>query len=308
MILCCGEALIDMVPGTTAAGARAFVPRPGGAALNAAVALGRLGSEAGLFSALSGDGLGAELARHLGESGVDLSLCPRVSAPTTLAFPALSAGDAAYSFYDRGTSLNALTEAPALPGRVRAACFGGISLALPGCGATFERTMAALPQDCLRLLDPNIRPALIEEAAPMRARIARMCALADIIKLSDEDLAWLAPTRGAEEEAAALRQGRPKLILVTHGARGASLYTDRDRISLPAPPLPGPLRDTIGAGDTFTAGFLHALDGGGALSPAALPLLSEGHLARALEFACRVAAISVTRVGADPPWRAELAA
>ena len=104
MILCCGEALIDMLPRETDAGEPAFAPYPGGAVFNTAIALGRLGEAAGFYSGLSSDLFGQMLDKALTASGVDASLAPRVPRPTTLAFVPLTDGHAQYAFYDENTA------------------------------------------------------------------------------------------------------------------------------------------------------------------------------------------------------------
>ncbi len=193
MILCCGEALIDMLPRETTAGEAAFAPYAGGAVFNTAIALGRLGAPAGFFSGLSTDLFGVQLAETLAASQVETDLCARSDRPTTLAFVRLTNGQASYAFYDENTAgrLLAPADLPALPDRVSTLFFGGISLVNEPAAATYEALMAREAPRRVTMLDPNIRPGFIADAAAYRARIGRMIALADILKLSDEDLHWL---------------------------------------------------------------------------------------------------------------------
>jgi fructokinase len=136
------------------------------------------------------------------------------------------------------------------------------------------------------------------------ARLNRMIDMADIVKLSDEDLDWFGEA-GSQDEAAFgwLKRG-PKLIVVTHGARGANAYSRHGKMSVPARKVD--IVDTVGAGDTFNAGILASLDNSGLLSKESVAALSEESIRQALEFAVQVAAVTVSRAGANPPWRHEL--
>ncbi|MEI2805471.1 carbohydrate kinase family protein [Albidovulum sp.] len=307
MILSCGEALIDMLPRRTAEGEDAFVPYPGGAVFNTAVALGRLGAPAGLLSGLSTDLFGQMLAGALAASGVDAALCLRSARPTTLAFVTLEDGQARYAFYDEGTAGRMIRAAdlPALPETVEALFFGGISLMVEPSGAAYQALMEReAGSGRVMMLDPNIRPSFIADEPAYRARIARMIALADIVKLSDEDLRWLEGRRGITGGAEAVLAKGPKVVFVTEGAAGAHAFTAARSVFVPARRVE--VVDTVGAGDTFNAGVLAALHGAGALTRAAVAALSEDALRGALTLAVRAAAVTVSRAGANPPWAKEL--
>jgi len=309
MILCCGEALIDMLPRETAAGEPAFAPHPGGAVFNTARALGRLGAQAGFFCGLSRDLFGAQLAAALVDSHVAVDLCPRSDRPTTLAFVTLTGGQARYAFYDEGTALRSLTPAdlPPLPAEVTALFFGGISLAGEPCGTAFEalcHTATDALSDRVVMLDPNIRPGFVRDDVAYRARLHRMIARADILKLSDEDLAWLAPGQSEDAAIADLAATGPALLLITRGADGAEAYHAGGVLRVPAQPVA--VVDTVGAGDSFNAGILAALDRAGALTRPGLRGLPRDALAEALSLATAAAALTAGRAGADPPWRDQL--
>ncbi|MGC9368216.1 MAG: carbohydrate kinase family protein [Paracoccaceae bacterium] len=305
MILCCGEALIDMLPAKTRVGGQAFAPCPGGAAYNSAAALARLGTPAGLFAGLSEDLFGRKLAAALEAAGVDTRLAPRSARPTALAFVQLVGGQPCYAFYDEGSAGRMVgpQDLPALPEGVEALLFGGISLAEEPCGAAYEALMArAGPR--VTLLDPNIRPALIAQDAAYRMRLDRMIALADIVKLSDEDLRWLLGDGDPAEQARGLLARGPKLVLLTEGARGATAFTARGKVSAPARRVP--VIDTVGAGDVFNAAALTALRDAGALAKPALAEMDQDRLRDVLDFAQRAAAYSVTQQGAAAPRREDL--
>lgn len=300
MIYCCGEALIDLLPAKDSAdGLQALT---GGGPFNTAIALARLGLPAALFCPLSKDGFGARLASQLLEEGVDLSLCPRPAAPTTLAVVTLQDGKAGYAFYTEGTALCSLRPADLPQITTGLALFGGISLGLEPCGAAYEALFDACAPDVLRMVDPNIRPAVIPDAAAYRARLARMLPRADILKLSDEDLAWL--TDEPEGQLQAWRTAGVALICVTLGDKGVRLIGAGEDITLPAPEVT--LCDTIGAGDSFNAGLLAALQDMGLCHRAGLRGLSAAGIRAAGSFGQKVAGVTVSRAGANPPHRADL--
>ncbi|HSF64566.1 MAG TPA: carbohydrate kinase [Paracoccaceae bacterium] len=306
MILCCGEALIDMLPRETAAGEAAFAPYAGGAVFNTAIALGRLGAPAGFFSGLSTDLFGEMLAQVLAASRVDTTLCARSGRPTTLAFVRLVNGQASYAFYDENTAGRMLSVAdlPALPADVQALFFGGISLVNDPAASSYAALMAREAAGRVTMIDPNIRPGFITDEPAYRARIGGMIAQADIVKLSDEDLHWLEGPGDLTALARGILARGPKLVLITEGAKGARGVTaTQDRF---APAQKVTVADTVGAGDTFNAGALAALHQAGALSKAALAALPDATLDAALSLGTRAAAVTVSRPGANPPWAHEL--
>jgi len=306
MILCCGEALIDMLP-RQMEGEAAFAPYAGGAVFNTAIALGRLGAPTGFFSGLSEDLFGQTLAQALEASGVDATLCLRSDRPCTLAFVHLESGQARYTFYDENSAGRMIEPAdlPPLPDRAAALFFGGISLISEPCGSAYEALMAREAPARVTMIDPNIRAGFIADEAAYRARLERMIALADIVKLSDEDLAWLE----GEGEIAAKAQGLlargPSLVCITEGARGATGFTATEAVAVPAKRVE--VVDTVGAGDTFNAGLLAGLHAAGALNKAAISALQADTLHAALSLGIHAAAVTVSRAGANPPWAGELA-
>lgn len=302
MILSAGEALIDMLPRTTPAGEAAFSPYAGGAVMNTAIALARLGSASGFLTGLSSDLMGDVLKATLEASQVDLQFCVRSDRPTTLAFVKLVNGSASYFFYDENTAgrMMTLADMPILPASVSAYFTGGIWLAVEPCGAALEAMLLREAKARVAMIDPNVRPGFVQDRAAYTARIDRMIAASDIVKLSDEDAEWL---YGAVDPQAILAKG-PKVVLVTEGAKGATAYTARGKVSVSAPKIL--VADTVGAGDTFNAGFLAALDRAGLLSKAAVAELSEEALRDALSLGTRAAAVTCSRAGANPPWAHEL--
>ena len=306
MILCCGEALIDMLPRTTTLGEDAYAPYAGGAIFNTAIALGRLGVPAAFFTGLSDDMMGDILRRTLAESGVDYSYCATLSRPTTVAFVKLVDGHATYAFYDEGTAGRMITEAdlPALGEDCEALHFGAISLIPEPCGSTYEALLRREHEKRVISLDPNIRPGFIKDQDAHMGRIRRMAAMADIVKFSDEDLAWFG-LEGDEDALARhwLHHGA-KLVVVTRGAQGAVGYTASQKVTVPSERVT--VVDTVGAGDTFDAGVLAALKMQNLLTKQQVANLSEDQIAKVLALGAKAAAVTVSRAGANPPWAREI--
>lgn len=308
MILCCGEALIDMIPMATISGRDGYVPHAGGAVFNTAIALGRLGLKPGMLSGLSTDLFGQQLQAALTESRVDTDTVILSDRPTTMAFVRLTNGHATYTFYDENSAGRMITPAdlPVLSDQVTALYFGGISLAVEPGAETYAALLAREGSTRAVMLDPNIRPGFIRDEARYRDRLARMLALSDIVKVSDDDLHWIFPgSEALAEKAARLRLAGPSVIIVTRGGEGATAFFGAgEEVSVAAQKVT--VVDTVGAGDTFNAGVLASLSQQGLLTKAAIADLSAGELEAALAFGAKVAAVTVSRAGANPPWAAEL--
>jgi fructokinase len=307
MILCCGEALIDMLPRKTDAGEPVFAPYAGGAVFNTAIALGRLGVPVEFFSGLSTDLFGQQIMRMLAESKAGTRYAHFAARPTTLAFVELKDGHASYVFYDEGTAGRMLSpqDLPDLADDVEALLFGAISLIPEPCGSTYEALMAREYGRRVTMLDPNIRPGFIPDRAKHTERMRRMVRMADIVKLSDEDLEWFEETGSREAIVSRWLGVGPKLIVVTCGSDGAVGYTKNHSVSIK--PHKVEVVDTVGAGDTFNAGILASLSEQKLLSKAALAELSEDAIGNALSLGAKAAAVTVSRAGANPPWRWEIA-
>jgi len=227
MILTCGEALIDMLPRESTQGEAAFAPYPGGAVFNTAIGLGRLGIDTQFLCGMSSDFLGDILRDALDASGVDHSPSPKLVAPCTVAFVKLVDGQATYAFYDENSAMRTLTVAPAI--EADALFFGGISLVGDGCGDTFEALMLREAPSRVTMIDPNIRPSFIRDVVAYRARIERMMAAADVIKLSDEDLHWFEGEGSLADLARGLVAKGAKLVCITD-LRRATKSSSSDRM------------------------------------------------------------------------------
>ncbi|SDL37305.1 carbohydrate kinase family protein [Streptomyces indicus] len=305
MIAAAGEALIDLVPQQgTDQKLPALEPKLGGGPFNTARALSRLGTDTAFCSRISRDHFGEALLAALHADGVDTSLVQRGPEPTTLAVAHIEpgSGSASYSFYTEGTA-DRLFELPAPVPDLRAVCFGTCSLVLePGATAYEELLRTADERGVFTALDPNIRAGLIEDPAAYRTRFLGWLPHVRLLKLSEEDAAWLAdgaPVRGALKEWLA---AGPQAVVLTRGGEGLTAYT-ADGSEHHAPGVPVDVVDTIGAGDTVNAALLHRLDRLGALTRT--PTADEWR--DVLAFAARAAAVTCSRAGAEPPYAHELA-
>lgn len=308
MILCCGEALIDMIPTPTTLERDGFVPYPGGAVFNTSIALGRLGVQTGMLTGLSSDMFGQQLADALDASHVDRLHIITSERPTTLAFVRLQDGHATYSFYDENSAgrMLGVDDLPEVSSEVSSLYFGGISLACePGAG-TYAALLEREGKARAVMMDPNIRPQFIKDIDTYRARLDRMMAMVDIVKVSDEDLNWMVPSPlSLRDKVKSVQQKGPSVVILTRGGEGASGFlSDGTEVSVPAQRVE--IVDTVGAGDTFNAGVLAKLYELGALQKSKLKTLSADALSQALEHGARVAAVTVSRAGANPPWAEEL--
>jgi len=308
MIVCSGEALIDMLPRHLDDGSEVFLPVPGGALFNTAIALGRLGEESAFLSGISTDMFGEMLIARLKESGVGTSYCVRRPRPTTLAFVTLKDGHAQYTFVDENTAGRMLetSDIPSLPTSIQAFHFGAISLIPEPCGATFEELIFRHHETSVISLDPNIRPGFVTDEVAYRGRLMRMIKMSDIVKVSEEDLAWLDPSGDFDTLSRAWTDAGVSIVTLTMGGQGARSVTRFLDITVPSKPVT--VVDTVGAGDTFNAGFLANLRKQGALRKQELTSIDEDTLRTALEFSTRVAAVVVSRAGANPPWQHEVEA
>ena len=324
-----GELVVDLipVPGADAGPegtAPTYVARPGGNALNVAVAAGRLGTPVRLMARLGTGPLAANLRRHAELSGVDPGGFVPADEPVSLAVVGLAPdGSADYGFHVLGAADWQWTDeelADVLASGTAILHVGSISSwTAPGCEA-IARLVERLSGSVLISVDPNIRPMLAEgpvgttlgnSAAIVRDRLDRLLTRADVVKVSAEDLLWLEPgATSADDLDATARQWAergPALVLVTDG--GAPLRIARPGHSVRHWRTPQvAVVDTVGAGDSLAAGLLSGLLESGVTDRAALAALPDEDLLRLVDDAALVAALNCTRVGADPPTRAELAA
>ncbi len=301
MIVVAGDALVDLIVRPDGS----IEAVPGGGPYNTARAVGRLGLPVAWVGGLSSDRFGRELEAGLAGAGVDLTLAQRTDLPTTLALAEIGAdGAASYRFYAEGTAAPRVLPGPladGLPVGTQAVHAGTLGFVLEPMATTLEATVAALHGDALLMVDPNCRPSITRDPAAFRARMARVLARADVVKVSTDDLAFLVPGESGAAAIAWLRDLGPRAVLVTDGAEPVRVLVGGAEHLVPAPRAE--VVDTIGAGDTFGGAFLACLvQGGGGRHAAGDP---EAVL-RAARFAVGASAVVCQRAGADPPTLAEL--
>lgn len=302
-----GEALIDFVPVSFGDGP-AYAPRCGGSPYNAAKSAALAGAPTGFLGALSTDLFGEMLAADLDAHGIDVGAAPRLDAPTTLAFVDLQTGDPRYAFFNEGTATRRIAPDPAAfaPAPDDVVDFGSISLIDPPGADAIVAFAEGVAGRARISIDPNARPSMMTDVESWRRRIERILAVADIVRLSDEDLAALVPgTTPADFAEARLARGA-QLVVVTHGAAGAQAWTAGAHVRVPG--IAVPVVDAVGAGDTLFGTLLATLAAGGHTAPGALARLTETGLRATLERAVAAAALNCTASGCAPPTAAAVSA
>ncbi|MBT2492599.1 carbohydrate kinase [Streptomyces sp. ISL-96] len=305
MITVVGESLVDLV--RTASASSPPSEHPGGSPANVAVGLARLGVPATLITQLGNDAYGRLLRGHLAASGVAVrSLAGPAFATSTATAVLDEHGAASYDFRITWDVQKPLKPATG----TRCLHTGSLATALdPGARAVEELLTGLRAEHGVTVsLDPNVRPALLPSREEARARIEHHVALADIVKVSEEDLAWLCPGQDPADVAERWQRTGPALVVVTLGAAGSLATARGGTVRRPAPAVT--VADTVGAGDAFTTGMLHWLDSAGLLGRAqdTLHALDADSTSRMLDAASLVAALTCSRPGADPPGLHELRA
>jgi len=310
MLLSCGDALIDFLPVHAADGRDAMVPVVGGSCLNIAVGMARLGAAAGFVGGLSTDMFGQMIAGHATASGVDLRFAARSGRQTTLAFVRMEDGEPRYAFYDEGSAARSWRHVTG------AMSFAGISAVHVGSTTLVDETAAAQAMALAAearacgiavAFDPNCRPGLVTDKAAYRARMDDFIAVADIVRMSDVDFAFLYDEADMTVKATQWLAAGARLVVVTRGGEGAQAWhRGAGSVVVQAPPVA--VVDTIGAGDSFQAALLVAFAAMGRIAPPSLAQAGADDIRRALAFAAACAAITCSRPGADPPRRVELPA
>lgn len=307
-----GESLVDLVSEPRAAdGAIHMHAHQGGSPYNCAIALAKLGNDAGYLCPISKDGFGAYLMEPLDAAGVTVLLGERVFAPTTLAVVTLNEkGEAQYEFY-RGAdrALDEVRLIAALPEELPLFQIGGFCPIEMEDATIWRRVaQAAAAKGAVLSMDPNVRPSLIADFVGYKARLGAFFDIVDMVKLSDEDLKALDASKSVEQHAADLL-ARPncRLVVVTMGDEGSRAFTSAGeaRGEIFIPPVFG---DTVGAGDSLMAGILTWLGENRHLSRDRLAVLNAAQLAEMLRFGAVVAGLNCGQKGCNPPSRSEVEA
>jgi len=285
-----GEALMDLIP--VAGGER--IPMVGGGPANTAKAVARLGYPTFFLGGISSDSYGRSIESELLESGVDLSLVYRGDLATALAIATIDEGGLAqYEFELEGTASFAFHGSWLPHGEPAVIHVGSVATMLePGASEllTWISTKSAPV-----IFDPNVRPSIQGDKEIYRSAVERWIDVASIVKLSEDDIAWL---YGDELVVRSWLDRGVSLIIVTRGDKGLTAIGAGFSIDIPAESIS--VVDSVGAGDTIGAVIVEGVLEYG------LSGLSGENLIKVLERAVRAAAITCSRAGANPPWKAEL--
>src|SRR5210317_667338 len=304
MFLACGDALYDVFPGESAStGEITLNATVGGSPLNVAIGLARLGNPTGYLTANSKDALGQKLARHLEANGISTEFLAPSDLNTSLAMIALNEqGHPSYSFYLEGCADVSLRQDQfPEPSQFTAISLGSYSTVVEPIASTLEWFAGQARQHALIAYDPNVRPSIQPDAKVWQARVEQLGKLAHVMKLSDEDIAFLAPGATIEEYANSCLKLGPQWVFVTKGGEGSEVFGQNGQhFNVAAPKIS--VKDTVGAGDTFQAAMIHEIfEQGG---PDNLEQLDAERVCR---FASYAAALTCERVGGDLPTRAAIA-
>ena len=315
MIVCAGEAVIDMVQTSVPGLGEVFLPLPGGCSYNTSIAISRLGTPAAFLGRLSNNFFGEIFVKRLRENNVRDDLIIRCEQNSILAIVSLEKGkDPQYAFYDEGTSDRFLLpeDIKPLPEETSCIVFGSISMTMEPAASTIEKLIMkeAEKKKSVIAFDPNIRPIMIKDRDAYIKRFEKWIGASTIAKISSEDFEYIFPNTEPEEALRKIINLGSRLAIATLGPNGAAAILRRadgsvTKVSAPAVHV-REVADTVGAGDTFHGAFLSWLDKQGKMSHNGIAGLSENDLHDALAFANKAAAIVCTRRGAEPPTLEEV--
>lgn len=297
-----GEALIDVVRSPDGAVAE----HPGGSPANVALGLGRLGRDVHLLTWFGPDPHGALIRRHLEASGVTVVPGSESAERTSVAVAHVDADGVATYEFDLSWHVPDRWTAPS--GAPVVVHTGSIAAVLEPGGPDVAKILEAHRGTATVTYDPNLRPSLMPAPETTRDVVERLVALSDVVKVSDEDLAWLEPGGQPTQVAQRWAAAGPALVVVTRGGEGATAVTADGRvIDVAAPKVT--VADTVGAGDSFMGGLIDGLWSVGLLGAAhrqALREADETVLRAVLTRCAEIAAITVSRPGANPPTAEEI--
>jgi fructokinase len=314
VILCVGEAVIDLLQTDIAGTGQAFLPIPGGCAYNTSIAIGRLGVPVSFLGRISKNFFGDMQVKRLLENNVNDTLLIRCEQNPVLSFIRIEEGkEPQYAFYEEGTSDRALSpeELPEkLPENANCVVFGSISIVMEPIGSTIETFILEKARGIVTAFDPNIRPFIIKDRDAYVRRFKKLSRASDIVKISLEDYEYIDANSGPQEALENLINMGTKLAIITLGPKGAQAMLHRNDGTVSNAFAPGikipSIVDTVGAGDTFHGAFLAWLEQRGKLSHNAINNLSENDLLNALVFANNAAAFVCGRHGCEPPYKEQI--
>lgn len=305
MIISLGEALIDFVSTENLA----FDGFPGGSPYNTAIAISRLNTRCHFLGRVSKDLFGRQLIDHLEKNSVGTDMIIPTDDNTTLSFVRKHEdGQAQYAFFsndtaDRNWSAEDIAQL-SVPPQARIIHFGSISISQEPCGTRLTSFLEKAAGKLLLSFDPNIRPSLVEDRDHYMKRFGTLCAISEIVKLSDEDLDWLYPGLEFRDALNEIMKLGPSLIALTEGAKGSLILNKEHSVTVPIEKLK--VCDTIGAGDTFHGALLDFIYKKNWLTRERLDRLTAGELEQIGSYANKAAGLNCMKPGADPPTETEM--
>ncbi len=296
----CGEVLIDLIP--VAPGSSERLPHVGGGPANTAKALARLGRDVYFIDGISTDDYGVAARKELLDDEVKLDLALTSDKPTCLAIVSLDANNSAsYEFKIEGTatfdfSLDWLPD----PSRYQPQVLhiGTLVTIIEPSASVLYDWVLQVAEFAPIVFDPNIRPSVMGDRDRYEAAVEKWAAISSVIKVSDDDLAWLFPGMSVEEVATRWVRDGAALVVVTRGSKGLIGFTADGAVEVPGVKIE--VADTVGAGDTVGAIIVEQMVEQGILA------LTGDILKSVLERAAKAAAITCSRPGANPPYLREL--
>ena len=303
--LVCGEALVDLFYGPGQSGPSLKRSVVGGAPLNLAVGLARLGNSVSLFAGVSTDKLGSEILALLKSEGVNTDLVEFSDSPSMVARVEIDErGHPAYSFPVTNGADRCLRGDKVFMHDASVVVLGSYIAVCHETKETIHRIAEAKREQSVICYDCNVRLSIVPERALWRHALEQLLPLTDVLKVSDEDLEGLFGPKGDYEELAGqFLSAGPSLVLLTRGASGASAYFAQGTVHVPARKVR--VVDTVGAGDSFFAAVLAQLADQRLLSRSRLTRLSVAEASDALQHGVAAAALTCSREGARLPTKSE---
>ncbi|MCH9676502.1 MAG: carbohydrate kinase [Actinomycetia bacterium] len=301
MIQVMGEALIDII--VSPEGEIDSVV--GGGPVNTARTIARLGIQASFIGGISQDALGKRVRRLLDSDGVNCAVETACPEPTTLAIATLDeSGAAAYQFLMNGTSSLSITPDVALKAldhRAMAVHIGTLALVFRPLSQATRAVISALSTHQLLMVDPNARPSVMNDPTEFWETFNASLVRADVIKVSGDDLDYMFPELSNHEAAVEIQKKSQAVVLFTDGSQGVHVFTELEDFSCDVPSVD--VVDTVGAGDSFSGGFLSHWDSRGWTRA---DIQDCAKVRSAVNFGIKVAGITCQRAGAMPPFANEL--
>lgn len=310
LITCLAECLVDFIPIPSEGEDASFRIHSGGAILNAAVGLARLGNQTAFAGKVSNDFFGRYLRSRMESEGIDTRFLAYASGvKSTLAFAMMTESGPSFTFYGDGAADTLLTmeDLPqAIFDETRVFHFGSTSLLRGTTPETLLQVAESVKGRALLSFDPNVRPDLIRDEEQYRLLLQRAFAVADVVKMSDVDLAWIAPGLSCEQAIADLLARGAQLVVITRGGQGVIAgQASVPDVLIEVPAFSVEVVDTVGAGDSFCSGLLSQIAQREGTVDQLLTLTNE-ELRAMLRFASGVSALNCMQAGANPPRRAEV--